>query len=133
MTSFKDAVRSYLASMVAKQDTGNASLASMAASTTCTHDSIVLTVVNTQYSKALLEHCKKLTFRTVDITDPDNPVAGNDLRYTFVTGKVATPTLPYMLLDGGAVFSETNLDLTSTTLYVAGVTAGDIVLLEMWT
>ena len=114
----------------AKQDTGNASLASMAASTTCTHDSITLTAANTQYTKAIPENCKKLTFRVVDSTMLN---AGSDLRYAWATGKVATPVLPFMLLDGGSVYSESNLLLTSKTLYVAGITAGDIVLLEMWT
>ena len=113
-----------------KQDTGNASLASMAASTTCTHDSITLTAANTQYTKAIPENCKKLTFRVVDSTMLN---AGSDLRYAWATGKVATPVLPFMLLDGGSVYSESNLLLTSKTLYVAGITAGDIVLLEMWT
>ena len=105
--------------------------------TTCTHDSITLTAANTQYSKAIPDNCKKLTFRVVDSTMLN---AGNDLRYAWATHKVAgandasaTPVLPFMMLDGGAVYSESNLLLTSKTLYVAGLTAGDIALLEMWT
>jgi hypothetical protein len=115
----------------------NQSLASMAASTTCTHDSITLTAANTQYTKVIPENCKKLTFRVVDSTMLN---AGSDLRYAWSTHKVAgandasaTPVLPFMLLDGGSVYFENNLLLTSKTLYVAGITAGDIVLLEMWT
>ena len=114
----------------ALQTAGNASLASMAASTTCTHDSITLTAANTEYSKAIPANCKKLTFRAVDSTKLN---AGSDLRYAWATGKVAAAILPFMLLEGGAVYFESNLLLTSKTLYVAGVTAGDIVLLEMWT
>jgi hypothetical protein len=101
----------------------------MAASTTCTHDSITLTVANTEYSKAIPANCKKLTFRCVDSTKIN---VGSDIRYAWDTGKVAGSTLPFMLLDGGSVYSESNLLLTSKTLYVAGVTAGDIVPLEMW-
>ena len=106
-----------------------ADLATVAASTTCTHDSITLTAANTQYSKAIPENCKKLTFRVVDSTKLN---AGSDIRYAWAADKVAAATLPFMLLDGGSVNSESNLLLTSKTLYVAGVTAGDIVLLEMW-
>lgn len=102
---------------------------SIAASTTCTHDSITLVNANTEYSKAIPSNCKKLTFRVVDSTMIKT---GSDLRYAWTAGKVAAPTLPFMLLDGGAVYSESNLRLNGKTLYVAGVAAGDIVLLEMW-
>jgi hypothetical protein len=112
-----------------KQDICNSSLSKSEPATTVTLDSITLTVANTEYSKALPANCKKLTFRTVDSTKLN---AGSDVRYAFVTGKVATPTLPFQMLDGGAVYSEPGLYLASSTLYVAGVTAGDIVLLEMW-
>jgi len=97
--------------------------------TTITMDSITLTVINTEYSKALPANCKKLTFRVVNST---KLVAGSDIRYAFEPGKVAGATLPFQMLDGGSVYSESNLNLTSKTLYVAGIAAGDIVLLEMW-
>jgi len=98
--------------------------------TTVTHDSIALTAANTEYSLVIPTGCKKLTFRTVRA---DGKTPGDDLLYAFVTGKVDHPTLcEHMLLDGGAVYSESNLNLSSKTLYVAGITAGDIVLLEMW-
>lgn len=97
--------------------------------TTVTMDSITLTAANTEYNKAPPAGCKKLTFRVVDST---KLVSGSDIRYAFETGKVAGATLPFQMLDGGAVYSESDLNLTSKTLYVAGITAGDIVLLEMW-
>jgi hypothetical protein len=103
-----------------------------APATTPTMDSITIAVINTEYSKALPANCKRFSFRSADVTDPDVPVAGNDVRYSFETGKVATPVLPYGLLEGGAVYSESGLLLTTKTLYVAGTTAGNIVLLEMW-
>jgi len=118
-----------LAGMSADIALMKADLATVAASTTCTHDSITLTAANTQYSKAIPENCKKLTFRVVDSTKLN---AGSDIRYAWAADKVAAATLPFMLLDGGSVYSESNLLLTSKTLYVAGVTAGDIVLMEMW-
>ena len=116
-----------------KQDIGNASLGNIdekvSPATTITEDYITIVAANTEYSKALPTNCKKLTFRCVDSTMLQ---AGSDIRYAFTTGKVATPTLPFQMLDGGAVYSEGNLNLTSKTLYVAGITAGNIVLLEMW-
>ncbi|MDD5009971.1 MAG: hypothetical protein PHC68_16410 [Syntrophorhabdaceae bacterium] len=113
------------------QTAGNASLSSISASTTCTHDSIALTAANTEYSLVIPTNCKKISFRTVQA---DGKTPGGDILYAFVTGKVDHPTLyEHMLLDGGAVYSESNLSLSSKTLYVAGITAGDIVLLEMWT
>jgi hypothetical protein len=99
------------------------------AATTVTMDSITLIAANTEYSKALPANCKKLTFRCVDST---KIASGSDIRYAFETDKVHDATLPFMLLDGGAVYSESDLNLSSKTLYVAGITAGDIVLLEMW-
>ena len=97
--------------------------------TTVTEDYITISVVDTEYSKALPTNCKAFSFRCVDSTKLN---AGSDIRYAFTTGKVATPTLPFQMLDGGAVYSQNNLSLSSKTLYVAGITAGDIVLLEMW-
>lgn len=99
-----------------------------APATAITMDSITITVINTEYSKALPTNCKGISFRCVDSTKL-NP--GSDIRYAFETGKVAALTLPFDMLDGGAVYSENNLDLTGKTLYVAGTTAGDIVLLVM--
>ena len=101
----------------------------LSSSTTITEDYITIVSSNTEYSKALPANCKAFSFRCVDSTKLN---AGSDIRYAFTTGKVATPTLPFQMLDGGAVYSQNNLNLTSKTLYVAGVTAGDIVLLEMW-
>lgn len=111
-------------------DSDLAALVALMTATTLTHDSVTLTVINTEYNYTIPENCKKLTFRVVDSTKL-NP--GSDIRYAFATGKVAGATLPFMTLDGGAVFSESGLNLASKTLYVAGVTAGDIVLIEAWT
>ena len=129
MSADIDTMQTDLATVTADIALMKADLATVAASTTCTHDSITLTAANTQYSKAISENCKKLTFRVVDSTKLN---AGSDIRYAWAADKVAAATLPFMLLDGGSVYSESNLLLTSKTLYVAGVTAGDIVLMEMW-
>ena len=104
-------------------------LTSIAASTACVLDSIMITEAKTEHSKAPVPYCKKLTFRVVDSTMLKT---GSDLRYAWATGKVATPALPFMILDGGAIYSKEQLWLRGKTLYVASATAGDIVLLEMW-
>lgn len=113
---------------VAKSD--GTDIGMVTAATTCTHDSIVLTLANTEYSKAIPANCKALFFCVVDSTMLN---AGGDLRYAFATGKVATPTLPFAPLWSSLSYFQNNLNLTIKTLYVAGANAGDIVLLEMWT
>jgi len=90
---------------------------------------VILVAANTEYSYMIPEGTKKLAFRTVDSTKL-NP--GSDIRYAFEAGKVAAPNLPFFFLDGGATFSESALNLSGKTLYFAGVTAGDIVLIEVW-
>lgn len=53
------------------------------------------------------------------------------LRYAFVTGKVATPTAPYMTLKAGDYFYS-QAGFGTTTLYVASPTAGTVVEILVW-
>ena len=55
------------------------------------------------------------------------------MRFSFTTGKVATPTAPYSTIDAGTVFYKDNLDLSSVTLYVASTHAADVVEIRSWT
>lgn len=102
-----------------------------APATTITMDSITLAAADTEYSKAVPANCKALEFRVVAA---DKLTPGADIRYAFATGKVAALTLPFQILDGGAVYSKESLNLTSKTIYFAGGAdaVGHIVLLEMW-
>ena len=82
---------------------------------------ITITNADTEYSQALTD-VKSIMFQC----------RGNyDVRYAFVTGKVATPTAPYMTLKAGAAYSEEFLNVSSMTLYVACVTDDEVVELEV--
>jgi len=100
--------------------------------TTPAMDSIIIVAANTEYSKALPANCKAFSFRVVAA---DKLTAGADVRYAFETGKVDSLTLPFQILDGGAVYSKESLDLSGKTVHVAGGggAVGHIVLLEWWT
>jgi len=84
---------------------------------------IDLTVINTEYSQALPSGTNAFTFQNR---------ASNDLRFAFVTGKVATPTAPYMTLKAGQNYFEEGLNLTSKTIYLASANAGDDVEIITW-
>ena len=92
--------------------------------TTPTIYNIDMAVVDTEYSQALPAGTKKFTFQCRQ---------GNDMRFSFTTGKVATPTAPWTTLKAGMVYFEDSLNLTSKTLYVATDVAGDDVELICWT
>ncbi len=91
--------------------------------TTPTIYNITLTASNTEYSQALPAGTRMYTFQNRNY---------NKLRWSFTTGKVATPTAPYSELKSGAAQSEIDVNLTSKTLYFASSTAGDIVDLLVW-
>ena len=93
-------------------------------STTATEYNIDCTIVNTEYSQALPADTKAIEFQNR---------ANNDLRWSFVTGKVATPAAPYMTLKAGQNYYKEDLNLSSKTIYFASGTAGDDVELIAWT
>jgi len=70
---------------------------------------IDLTLADTEYSQALAG-VKKITAqcRTAKV-----------VRFAYVTGKVATPTAPYMTLKAGAVLWEDDISLNGKTIYFA--------------
>ncbi len=91
--------------------------------TTATHYNITLTNANTEYSQALPANCRAFQFQCR---------TAYDVRYAFVTGKVATPTEPYFTLKAGAIYFKENVKLASVTLYLASATAGVVVEIEAW-
>ena len=56
-----------------------------------------------------------------------------DVRFAYTTGKVATPTAPYMTLGAGLNYFSDYNNLSSQTLYFASSTAGVVVELEVFT
>lgn len=78
-----------------------------------------LTNADTEYSQALAS-CKGIEFQARTSVD---------IRFAFVTGKVATPTAPYMTLKAGQWYY---FDGSPTTLFLASATAGTIVEIILW-
>lgn len=94
--------------------------------TTPTVYNVTCTVADTQYSQALPANCRKfeLQARTEAI-----------LRFAFVTGKVATPTAPWLTLKAGDYYYSPDMMQTASpsTLFVASPTAGTVVEILAWT
>jgi hypothetical protein len=91
--------------------------------TAVTTYNITLTNANTEYSQALSANTKGFRFRC------RTPY---DVRYAFVTGKVATPTAPYGTLPRGMDYVANEVNLSSKTLYLASSQAGVIVEVDEW-
>ena len=91
--------------------------------TTPTVYNITLTVANTEYSQALPANTKDLRFRCRTLYD---------VRFAWVTGKVATPTAPYLTLSAGCDYCSDGNNLASQALFLASATAGVVVELECW-
>ena len=93
-------------------------------STTITEYAVTLTNANTEYSQALPANTKMVQFRCRGLYD---------VRYSFTTGKVATPTNPYQTLLAGLSAHDDKLNLSSKTLYLACSTAGQVVEMTVYT
>ena len=92
-------------------------------SNTETEYNVTLTSADTQYSQALPSNTIAIEFQNR---------SNNDLRFSLVDGKVATPTAPYSVLKAGQNYYKENLNLTGETIYFANSNAGDIVELLVW-
>lgn len=90
---------------------------------TVTLYNVTLTNVNTEYSQALPTTCRRLSFQCR---------ASKDVRFAFVTGKVATPTAPYYTLKANTTYDSGPIHLASGTIYFAGTQAGNVMEVEAW-
>ena len=84
---------------------------------------IALTLATTEYSQALPANCRKVVFRCR---------TAFDVRYAWVTGKVATPTAPYQTLRASAEYAIDGIKLATGTVYLASATAAVVVEMEAW-
>lgn len=84
-----------------------------------------LTSADTEYSQALPTNCRGFEFQCRSEAD---------VRFAFETGKVATPTSPYMTLKAGDYYASFPLSQGSSpsTLYLASATAGVVVEIITW-
>lgn len=98
----------------------------MAAAMTKTVYNVALTTQNTEYSQALPADVRRIRFQARGSVD---------IRYAFETGKVATPTAPYMTLKSGQVYDWTALEgqfLGTITLYFAAGSNTQVAEVETW-
>jgi len=77
-----------------------------------------LTAANTQYSVAIPSSTRELRFRCRTLFD---------VRYAWVTGKVAAPTDPYSTVPAGLEYRSDKKNLTGKILYLASSQAGVVV------
>ena len=84
---------------------------------------VTLTNAGAEYSQALPPSTREYRFRCRTLFD---------VRYAWETGKVATPTAPYLTLPAGSDYHSDNNDIDKT-LYLASSEAGVVVELEVWT
>lgn len=80
-------------------------------STIPTIESVYMSAIDTEYSYTFPEGTKRFS---VEING-----GGLQFRVSWVTGKVATPVAPYLLMQQDAKFQEWGIDLTDKTLYFA--------------
>ncbi len=85
---------------------------------------VTMTDADKEYSQALPSNTKKFTLQCRD---------GTAFRLSFETGKVATPTEPYLTVRTNDVYYEEELNLTSRTIYVASASAAKVVEMICWT
>lgn len=86
---------------------------------------LYLTTANTQYSQTLPANCKRFEWRARQV---------NDVRWAFETGKVATPTEPYLTLKAGTAYDSGHVNFDSAkTLYFAASVALTLVEIIAWT
>ena len=86
---------------------------------------VTLTNANTEYSQAMVANCRRFEFHTrTDVV----------IRFAFVTGKVAVPTVPWMTLKSGVAYDSGMISqgAAPSTIYLASATAGTIVEIISW-
>ena len=86
---------------------------------------LTLTTANTEYSQAMVPNCRRFEFQA------RTAVA---IRFAFETGKVATPTEPYMTLKAGDAYDSgiINQELEPSTLYFASAGTGIVAEIISW-
>ena len=89
---------------------------------------VTMTLADTEYSQELPYHCKKFTIKTRDLSE---------FRLAFVTGKVATPTAPWITVNSNMWWWEDGINNefptgSLITLYFASDSAGKIIELLAW-
>jgi len=87
---------------------------------------VAMTNADTEYSQALPEGTKRFSISV------QSGAAADIFRVAFVTGKVATPTAPYLTYAGDVEYFEDALSLDSQTVYFACDSAGKVAQIIAW-
>lgn len=82
---------------------------------------VTMTNANTEYTQSLPSSTNNF-FISIQ-----GGVGANSYRIAWVTGKVATPTAPYLTYPDNVEYGVDNVILSSKTLYLAGSAAGMVV------
>ncbi len=85
---------------------------------------VTLAVADTEYSQAFPSSTREFRVRC------RTPF---DVRFAWVTGKVAGPTAPYCTLLAGLEYRADESDITGRSLFLASGEAGVVVEIEVWT
>jgi hypothetical protein len=86
---------------------------------------VTLTSADTEYSQALPANCRAFELQCR---------SSNAIRVAFVTGKVATPTAPYISIkaDGSYASRDLSQGASPSTVYLACAAAGVVVEIVAW-
>lgn len=87
---------------------------------------VAMTNADTEYSQALPAGCKRVSLSV------QGGAAADIFRVAFVTGKVATPTAPYLQYPGDVEYFEDELNLSSQTIYFADDSAAKVMQILAW-
>lgn len=83
-----------------------------------------ITTANTEYSQSLPDNTRMFEFRNRDLYD---------VRYSFTSGKVATPTSPYQTLRAGMSAHEDKLNFIGKTIYFASSQPNQVIEMLIFT
>ena len=85
---------------------------------------VALTNADTEYSQALPSNTKRFSVHLRDYSE---------FRLAYESGKVATPTEPYLTIPAGSEHYQDGLDASGLTLFIASPAAGKVAEIEVWT
>ena len=86
---------------------------------------VTLTSANTEYSQVIASgHKLGISIQ--------NGGGSDNFRIAYTTGKVATPTAPYLQFPQNGVYWIDNDNITSLTVYLASSIAGKVAQIEVW-
>jgi len=91
-------------------------------------ENVTMTNADTEYSYALPANCKRVT---LSVQDGDSSF---NIRLAFETGKVATPTAPYLQYKGNVEFDSDLLKMSATpgNIYFGCSSAGKVMQILAW-